>query len=134
MQEMQVWSLGQEGPLEKEMAAHSNILAWEMLWTEELGWTWRSDQTITTIFNRTFCHTCWHPWILLTFNWGSHQLFIEGRSNFDPISFSYKILSPHKFSSSVTSKNKWIILSGFPPVEVLLKVWSEQLRKYKQLG
>ena len=33
---MQVQSLGQEGPLEKEMATHSNILAWEIPWTEEL--------------------------------------------------------------------------------------------------
>ena len=32
---MQVQSLGQEDPLEKEMATHSNILAWEIPWTEE---------------------------------------------------------------------------------------------------
>ena len=32
-----VWSLGREDPLEKEMAAHSGILAWESLWTEALG-------------------------------------------------------------------------------------------------
>ena len=37
MQETQVWSLGQEDPLEKEMATHSNILAWEIPWTEEPG-------------------------------------------------------------------------------------------------
>ena len=37
MQNTQVWSLGQEDPLEKEMAAHSSILAWEILWTEEPG-------------------------------------------------------------------------------------------------
>ena len=37
MQEMQVRSLGQEDPLEKEMATHSNILAWRISWTEELG-------------------------------------------------------------------------------------------------
>ena len=37
MQEMQVRSLGQEGPLEKEMATQSSILAWEMSWTEEPG-------------------------------------------------------------------------------------------------
>ena len=30
MQEMQVQSLGQEDPLEKEMATHSNIFAWEI--------------------------------------------------------------------------------------------------------
>ena len=34
-QEMQVQSLGREDPLEKEMATHSNILAWEIPWAEE---------------------------------------------------------------------------------------------------
>ena len=34
-QEMRVQSLGQEYPLEKEMAKHSSILAWRNLWTEE---------------------------------------------------------------------------------------------------
>ena len=37
MQETQVWSLGQEDPLEKEMAIHFSILAWEIPWTEEPG-------------------------------------------------------------------------------------------------
>ena len=35
MQETQVQSLGWEDPLEKEMATHSNILAWKIPWTEE---------------------------------------------------------------------------------------------------
>ena len=35
MRETQVQSLGQEDPLEKETATHSNILAWEIPWTEE---------------------------------------------------------------------------------------------------
>ena len=58
MQEMQFQSLGQEDPLEKEMATHSSILAWEIPWTEESSrlqsivsqksWTWLSDWTITT--------------------------------------------------------------------------------------
>ena len=34
MQETQVRSLGQEDPLEKEMATHSSILAWRVPWTE----------------------------------------------------------------------------------------------------
>ena len=34
-QETQVQSLSQEGPLEKEMATHSSILAWETSWTEK---------------------------------------------------------------------------------------------------
>ena len=37
MQETQVLSLGQEDPLEKEMATHSSILAWRIPWTEEPG-------------------------------------------------------------------------------------------------
>ena len=35
MQETQVRFLGQEDPLEKEMATHSSILAWRIPWTEE---------------------------------------------------------------------------------------------------
>ena len=37
MRETQVQSLGQEDPLEKEMAIHSRILAWKIQWTEETG-------------------------------------------------------------------------------------------------
>ena len=37
MQETQVQSLGQEDPLEKEMATHSSILAGRIPWTEEPG-------------------------------------------------------------------------------------------------
>ena len=37
VQEIQVQSLGGEDPLEKEMATHSSILAWRILWTEEPG-------------------------------------------------------------------------------------------------
>ena len=34
---MRVQSLGQEDPLEKDMATHSSILAWRIPWTEEPG-------------------------------------------------------------------------------------------------
>ena len=49
---MSVQSQGQEDPLEEEMVLHSNILAWEILWTEQPGglqskgwqsWTQLSD-------------------------------------------------------------------------------------------
>ena len=51
MQETQVRSLGQEDPREKEMATHSSILVWEILWTEgrlqstgsQKSWTQLSD-------------------------------------------------------------------------------------------
>ena len=36
MQETWVQSLGQEDPLEQEMATHPSILAWRIPWTEEL--------------------------------------------------------------------------------------------------
>ena len=48
-QETRVWSLGQEDPLEKEMATHASILAWEIPWTGGLvcynpwGWKVRDD-------------------------------------------------------------------------------------------
>ena len=37
MQETWVQFLGQEDPLEKEMATHSSVLAWAIPWTEEPG-------------------------------------------------------------------------------------------------
>ena len=37
MQESRVRFLGREGSLEEEMATHSSILAWKILWTEEPG-------------------------------------------------------------------------------------------------
>ena len=37
VQETQVWSLGQEDPLEEEMATHCSVLAWRVPWTEEPG-------------------------------------------------------------------------------------------------
>ena len=54
MRETWVQSLGQEDPLEKEMATHSSILAWRIPWMEEPGglqsmgsqsWTRLSDLT-----------------------------------------------------------------------------------------
>ena len=36
-QEMQIQSLGGEGPLQEEMATHSSLLAWRIPWTEESG-------------------------------------------------------------------------------------------------
>ena len=37
MRETRLWSLGQEDPLEKEMATHSSTLAWKIPWREEPG-------------------------------------------------------------------------------------------------
>ena len=54
MQETQVQYLGREDLLEKEMATHSSILAWEIPWTEEPGGLYspwgckESDKTLAT--------------------------------------------------------------------------------------
>ena len=45
MQETQVQFLGGEDPLEKEMAIHSNILAWKISWTKELDRFPKSNTT-----------------------------------------------------------------------------------------
>ena len=43
MQETRVQSLDLDGPLEKEIATHSSILAWDIPWTEESGGLQLSD-------------------------------------------------------------------------------------------
>ena len=47
MQETWVRSLGWEDPLEKGMATHSSVLAWEIPWTEESG-GWATFHEVTT--------------------------------------------------------------------------------------
>ena len=69
MQEMQVWSLGQEDPLEEEMTTHSYILAWKIPWTEEPGrlqsprlqsQTWLNDWIPARAHPHTHTHTHTH--------------------------------------------------------------------------
>ena len=56
VQQMHVWSLGQEDPLEKEMATYSSILAWEISWTEEPGGlqSMRSQKSWTQLSNNIY--------------------------------------------------------------------------------
>ena len=60
MQEMRVQSLGQEDPLEKEIAIHSGILAWRILWTEEPDGlqSMGSQESDTTEHTRTHEQGC----------------------------------------------------------------------------
>ena len=58
MQEMWVQSLGQEDALEKEMATHSSILAWEIPWTEEPG---RLQSVGLQEFDMTHWRRQWQP-------------------------------------------------------------------------
>ena len=59
MWETQVWSLGQEDPLENEMATHSSTIAWKILWTDEPRKLWSmgsvaKSQTQLSDFTFTF--------------------------------------------------------------------------------
>ena len=83
LQEMRVWSLGQEDPLEEGMATHSSILAWESPWTEErgrlqskgsqrVGHAWNDLAPISFLF---LIHSCFpltflsiHPSIIIVFS------------------------------------------------------------------
>ena len=58
MWETQVQSLGQEDPLEKELATHPNILAWRIPWTEEpVGYSpWGHKELATTEWLSTHTH------------------------------------------------------------------------------
>ena len=87
MWETLVWSLGREGPLEKEMATHSSILAWRIPWMEELdglqstgsqrvGHDWATSlhfivglkccvnfrHTAKWMLYTKSCPTLWNPW------------------------------------------------------------------------
>ena len=61
MQETWVWTLGQEDPLEKRMAAHCNILAWRMPWIEEPGGIqfMRCERVRPDWATDTFSHILW---------------------------------------------------------------------------
>ena len=62
MWETQVWSLGRENPLEKEMATHSSVLTWKIPWTKEssrrqsmesqrVGHDWLTSLSLSTDMN-----------------------------------------------------------------------------------
>ena len=58
--EMQVQCLGQECRLEEEMATYSNILAWEIPWTEESGELQSMGSKRVIGRNLATMHTCTH--------------------------------------------------------------------------
>ncbi|CAI9174323.1 unnamed protein product [Rangifer tarandus platyrhynchus] len=58
---MRVRSLDQEDPLEKEMATHSNIFAWKILWTEEPG-RLQSSESHSVMSDSLRPHGLYRPW------------------------------------------------------------------------
>ena len=67
VQETQVQSLGQEDPLEKEMATHSSILAWRIAWTEEPGRLQSMVSQESDMTERLNHHHHHDPWSELCF-------------------------------------------------------------------
>ena len=55
---MRVQSLGQEDPLEEEMAIHSRILAWKIPWTEEPDSLWGHRVRHDLATNHESTHSC----------------------------------------------------------------------------
>ena len=69
-------SLGQEDPLKEEMATHSSILAWKILWTEEpgglqsMGVTNNSNDNLPCMFKETSPLVCALEWKCV---WGGYK-------------------------------------------------------------
>ena len=76
MQELRVWSLGQEDPPQKEMATLSNILAWEILWTEEPG---RLYSIVSRRVGQDWASKQWKSSHCLSSlqSWWTHQIFLK---------------------------------------------------------
>ena len=62
IQEMQVWSLDREDPLEKEMATHSSILAWKIPWTSRVWWAIVHGVTNSQIWLSNWTHVFLDDW------------------------------------------------------------------------
>ena len=74
VQEIQVQTLGGEDPLEKEMATHSSILAWRILWTEEPGGLQSMGSQSQTWLSNSHTHTYTHTHTHTHTHTGSLQL------------------------------------------------------------
>ena len=71
MLESRVRSLGWEDPLEKEMTTHSNVLTWEIPWTEELGGLQPMESQRVKHDWATNAYT--HEMIIDTHSWGPQR-------------------------------------------------------------
>ena len=77
-QEMRIWSLGLEDPLEEEMATHSSSLAWEILWTESLAgyspWGHKSQSRPSL---NTECQKKSYIFVITEKKWREKENFIQ---------------------------------------------------------
>ena len=102
MQEMQVWSLGREDPLEEGMASHSSVHAWKIPRIEELAGYCpqdRKESVMTEVTEHTHTHT--HT---STYGWQAFGFWIM-LYNSDKYSCHY-FIRIHLFYSSPYSSCK----------------------------
>ena len=94
---MRVRSLSQEDPLEEEMTTHSNILAWEIPWTEEHnGLQSMGLQRVRHDWVTEHAHTSWHIYCMCVV-WSCYAPSLENKC---PVSqmftlFTSVSLAPH---------------------------------------
>ena len=108
-QEMWIWSLGWEDSLEKEMATHSNILAWKIPWTEEPGWL----QSIESVMPSDHLILC-PPLLLLPSVFPSIRVFsiesvvcIKWPKYW---SFNFSISSSNEYPGLISFRMDWLDL------------------------
>ena len=105
MQGTRVQSLGQEDPLEKGMATHSSILAWEIPWTEEPGglqfmgsqrvrhnWKPKKIRLWLTTFShgQPLLRTEWRSWVFLHWVWW--RMEIRGKTLDDEEGYEWSLV------------------------------------------
>ena len=133
MQETQVWFLGWEDPLEKEMATHSSILAWRISWSL-LGWSrvleesdttwWLNHDQVLKVFSinwRGIALQCWVNFCCTTV-WISHSYMYclpppiaEHQVGFPLLHSSFLLASCFAWHRVCL----WVLLSQFMPVLLL---------------
>ena len=126
MRETRVRSLGQEDPLEKEMATHSSILAWRLPWTEEpgrlqfmgsqrVGHDWATSLSLS-LFQRNQRSNCQYPLdqrkskgvpekYLLLLYWLCQSLWLCGFSTLENSSRDGNIRSPYLPSEKLACRS-----------------------------
>ena len=113
MQETQVWFLGWENPLEKEMAIHSSILAWRIPWTEKpVAYSPRGRKELDTTERL-------HLTLTLTFLPRNKRLLISWLQ-----SPSAVIMEPRKIkSATVSTVSRYICHEVIGPDTMILVFW-----------
>ena len=101
----QVWSLGQQDPLEEETATHSSILAWRIPWTEDPG----GLQSIEShrVRHNWSMHACMHALLKLKLlnKLNIEELAVRTKSGYCSKSLREKAMAPH--SSTLAWKIPW---------------------------